>query len=144
MRSDNGIYFIASKATLEALFRLPAVCPGLPDSNKAYLASEGYSWVTYVERAPHCGRFIERLVGLVKRHLRRALWHRPISQFWIILCCIKAIVNDRPLFYPSSDPRDHLPLGPSDFLHPHLHADIPCLGDLDTSAYLSLPLGIVC
>ncbi len=135
LRSDNGRYFIASKATLEALFGLPAVRPGLPDRIKAYLASEGYNWITYVERAPHCGGFIERLVGLVKRHLRRALWHRPVSleQFRTILCRIEAIVNDRPLFHPSSDPRDTLPLRPSDFLHPHLHSDIPCLGDLGES-----------
>ena len=88
-----------------------------------------------------------RLIGLVKGHLRRALWHRPVSleQFWTILCRIGGIVNDRPLFHPSSDPMDILPFRPSDFLHPHLHSDIPCLGDLDAwPAYPSLPIGITC
>ncbi len=53
----------------------------------------------------HCGGFMERLVGLVKRHFKWAILCRPISleQFCTVFSQIEGIVSGQSPFYPLSD-----------------------------------------
>ena len=63
-------------------------------------------------------RPIERLVGTVKRTLRKVLGKLLLypDQLTTVLAEVEAVVNSRPLAYVGADPHDPFFLTPADFL----------------------------
>uniref|UniRef100_A0A914MDV1 Integrase catalytic domain-containing protein n=1 Tax=Meloidogyne incognita TaxID=6306 RepID=A0A914MDV1_MELIC len=74
----------------------------------------------------------ERLVALIKYHLRRSLSIGAIPKLFsldhitTVLVEIETIINSRPIAYDSSNPADPRPLRPIDFLKPldHEHSQL--------------------
>ncbi|CAC5404954.1 unnamed protein product [Mytilus coruscus] len=66
-----------------------------------YMSSYGIQWKFLTELAPSMGGFYERLVGLVKRCLRKTLRKRSVSdvQILTLLKEIEAVINSRPSVY---------------------------------------------
>nr|CAD2175811.1 unnamed protein product [Meloidogyne enterolobii] len=81
-------------------------------------------WHLRVPYAAWRGGFYERLIGLVKFHLRRSLAKglfphiSKFDNFLTILSEIESCVNSRPISFCSSNPADPLPLRPIDFMRP--------------------------
>ena len=93
MRSDNATVFVAG-----------AKVHSIP-------------WVFNPPAAPWFGGFYERLVGTIKRPLKKVLGKAFLreEELFTVLCEVEAAVNDRPLTYCGSW-EDPLPLTPSTLL----------------------------
>ena len=70
------------------------------------------------ELAPWMGGFYERLIGLLKRSLRKAIGKLCLTynQLLTILKEVEAVVNSRPLVYIEDDINSSMTLTPSHFL----------------------------
>ena len=73
------------------------------------------------------GGFYERLVGLVKRCLKKTLGkaYLNIIELNTILIEVEAVLSSRPLTYPYVDINDASPLTPSHFLSGHCLLTLP-------------------
>ncbi|KAF2879529.1 hypothetical protein ILUMI_26644 [Ignelater luminosus] len=73
------------------------------------------------------GGFWERLVGLVKRLLRRILGNASVTyeELQTLLCEVESSLNERPLTYVSEDSSDLQPLTPSMFLRENASCSFP-------------------
>ena len=82
--------------------------------------SPGITWKNTVEYAPWKGGFYERLVGIVKRSLRKSLGLKKLyrEEFCTILSETEAVVNSRPLLYVGDDINSREVLTPVRFLTP--------------------------
>ena len=67
--SDNAMQFKSASQTLESIWRKVTKCKDVQN----YASSVGVRWNFIVELAPWMGGFYERLVGLVKKALRKTL-----------------------------------------------------------------------
>lgn len=70
-----------------------------------YVSGKGIKWKFIVELAPWTGGSYERLIGLVKRNLRKCIGRRLLTvvQMQTILKEIEAVINSRPLVYVGDD-----------------------------------------
>ncbi|XP_071040602.1 uncharacterized protein [Parasteatoda tepidariorum] len=75
-------------------------------------------WRFLPPTAPWWGGFFERLIGLLKRILRKVLGHTSLNyqEIETVLCDCESQLNSRPLTYVSDDPDDLCPLTPDLFL----------------------------
>ena len=73
------------------------------------------------------GGFCERLVGLVKRCLKKTIGKAYLNMVELntILIEVEAVLNSRPLTYPYVDINDAFPLTPSHFLCGHRLLTLP-------------------
>lgn len=85
---------------------------------QAYVANENIQWKFIVKLAPWMGGFYERLVGLVKRSIRKAIGRICLTneQLLTLLKEAEAVVNSRPLVYVGNDINSYVTLTPSHFL----------------------------
>ena len=97
-------------------------CPAKMRSDKATVFVAGAKvlsipWVFNPPAAPWFGGFYERLVGTIKRPLKKVLGKAFLreEELFTVLCEVEAAVNDRPLTYCGSW-EDPLPLTPSTLL----------------------------
>ena len=83
-----------------------------------YVSNSGIKWSFIVELAPWIGGFYERLVGLVKRSLRKSVGRNLLSdtQLQTLLKEIEAVVNSRPLVYAGDDIDSSITLTPGHLL----------------------------
>lgn len=83
-----------------------------------YVAMEGIKWSYTTALAPWQGGFYERLVGMVKRSLRKAVGrkHFTLEQLVTLLVEIEAVLNSRPLTYVYEDFESGFILTPAHFL----------------------------
>ncbi|XP_055938249.1 uncharacterized protein LOC129968417 [Argiope bruennichi] len=88
------------------------------------------SWTFIPPNAPWWGGFWERLIGLMKRILRRTLRKTSLNheEMNTVLCDCERVMNSRPLTYVSKDAEDLEPLTPAMFLHNFRETGVP---DLD-------------
>ena len=79
---------------------------------------EGIKWSFTTALAPWQGGFYERLVGMVKRSLRKAIGRKgfTLDQMVTILVEIERVINSRPLTYVYGDFESRFTLNPSYFL----------------------------
>ncbi|VDI75139.1 Hypothetical predicted protein [Mytilus galloprovincialis] len=112
--SDNGSQFKLASKTLEEAWNGVTV-----DSDvQTYMANEGIQWQFIVELAPWMGGFYERLIGIVKRCLRKTIGKLCLTneQFRTLLAESEAVVNSRPLVYIGNNINSNIILTPAHFL----------------------------
>ena len=111
---DNAPQFKLTKTVMDKAWKNMI----LNEDVKNHMTNEGIQWSFIVEYSPWMGGFYERLVGLVKRSLRKVLRRKCVSleQLQTLLTEIEAIINSRPLTYVDGDFNSGRALTPSNFL----------------------------
>ncbi|XP_053407961.1 uncharacterized protein LOC128559664 [Mercenaria mercenaria] len=96
---------------------------GLDYLGPLYMKTSG----EYRKRAPWYGGYWERLVGLVKRSLRKSLGHRSLTdiQLQTVIKEIESVINSRPLLYVDDDINSNITLTPGHFLTLNPRTGIP-------------------
>ncbi|UYV65395.1 hypothetical protein LAZ67_3004228 [Cordylochernes scorpioides] len=86
--------------------------------NELYRVNFGVKWKLNPPAAPWWGGWIERIVGLTKKLLRRFLGKRVVNyeEMVTILENCERVINARPLTYIAEDNDDLVPLTPEMFL----------------------------
>lgn len=90
-----------------------------------FLAERKMIWKNIIPKAPWNGGVYERLIGLTKRAMKRAigrklLWERELIT---LVAEVESILNTRPLTYVNFD--DCIILRPIDFILPNAHLIMP-------------------
>ena len=126
--SDNASQFKLASETFDRLWEQVLS----QNDVLSYAANEGIKWKFIVELAPWMGGFYERLVGLVKRTLKKAIGKASLTneQLLTLLKEAEAVINARPLVYIGDDIQSHIALTPAHFLTLNPNIGIP---DIDTS-----------
>ena len=120
--SDNAPQFKVVNVMLQQLFAAVYT----DSSVQSYVAQKGICWRFIPAEAPWMGGVYERMVGIVKRALRKSLGkaHLQTDQLSTLLTEIEVVVNTRPLLYVTSD-EVACTLSPADFLHSHVSLALP-------------------
>ena len=123
--SDNAQTFKAAAESLKAYSEQIMVTSEV----QKFLFNNGIKWKFIVERAPWWGGFYERLVGSVKRCLKKVIGKSLMSveEMFTVTTEVEAAVNSRPMTYLYSDIGDGNPLTPSHFLVGHRLLALPDL-----------------
>ena len=122
--SDNASQFKLASSVLEETWSAT-----VRDSDvQSYVANEGIEWQFIVELAPWMGGFYERLIGVVKRCLRKTIGKLCLTseQLRTLLAEAEAVVNSRPLVYVGDDINSNICLTPAHFLTLNPKTGIPC------------------
>lgn len=112
--SDNASQFKLASETVNELWRQILT----HDDVISYVANENINWKFIVELAPWMGGFYERLIGLLKRSLRKTIGKLCLSneQLLTVLKETEAVLNSRPLVYIGDDIHSTIALTPAHFL----------------------------
>nr|XP_022295062.1 uncharacterized protein LOC111105185 [Crassostrea virginica] len=112
--SDNASQFKLSSSVLEKMWK-STVCD--PDVQRN-VSNEDIKWQFIFELAPWMGGTYERLIGVVKRGLRKTIGKLCLTseQLRTILAESEAVVNTRPLVYIGDDINSNMILTPAYFL----------------------------
>lgn len=121
--SDNGKNFILARKLLEPSLQKN---PLRSAEYETFLKNNKIKWSLITERSPWKGGFFERLVGSVKRHLRRVVGNSYLTlpELNTILIEIEYVVNCRPLTFVSDRLENVHPIRPIDFLSPNVNTQI--------------------
>ena len=95
--SDNAAHFKLASDTVDKIWERILT----EEDTVSYSANQNIQWTFTVELAPSMGGYYERLVGIAKRSLRKAIGKLLLSseQLFTILKEAEAIINSRPLVY---------------------------------------------
>ena len=136
MFSGNGTNFVGDERELRQSVEELQASVKLQN----FLDVQAIKWHFQPARTPHFGAAHEALVRCTKRALYSALDAEKKGLRWptedtlrTLLFEVAGLLNERPLTYASSDPRDLWPLTPNDFLNRPPTADAP-LGDFRRSS----------
>ncbi|XP_065197167.1 uncharacterized protein LOC135828673 [Sycon ciliatum] len=112
--SDNAPQFKLTKSAIDKAWSQLVIDPDVVH----HATSKGISWQFIVESAPWMGGVYERMVGVVKSALRKAIGNRRLlpTQLLTVLTEAEAVVNSRPLVYVGGDSGDCGVITPSHFL----------------------------
>ena len=123
--SDNGSNFRASEVFLRQYFELSEV--------QQFFEKRRCEWKFIPPRSPWQGRFYERMIGVVKKCLRKVLHHKrvTIDELRTLLVEIEARVNNLPLTYMSETVNEPEPLTPNHLLQGSLIEPIPTCVRMD-------------
>ena len=93
----------------------------------SYVANDNINWRFIVELAPWMGGFYEKLIGLLKRSLRKTIGRLCLfnEQLLTILKETEAVLNSRPLVYIGDDIHSTIALTPAHFLTLNPRIGIP-------------------
>ena len=93
MVNDNAKTFVATKKWLETLQR--------DDTVNNYVASQSIKWKFNLSRAPWWGRFLERLIGIMKPVLSKVVGKGMVTfvELQDTLLDVECFMNNRPLVY---------------------------------------------
>ncbi|MCG8078743.1 MAG: hypothetical protein JAY75_21215, partial [Candidatus Thiodiazotropha taylori] len=128
--SDNAAQFKLASDTVDKIWGEILT----EDDTTSYIANENIQWTFTVELAPWMGGFYERLVGIVKRSLRKAIGKLCLGseQLLTILKEAEAIINSRPLVYVGDDINSFMTLTPAHFLTLNPRIGLPASIDDDS------------
>lgn len=92
-----------------------------------YSSAKRITWHFNPPSAPWWGGWWERLIGILKKLLRRVLGRASVDYETLqtLLCDVERVMNSRPLTYLSDDPQDLTALTPSMFLNDLEGDDVP-------------------
>ena len=121
--SDNSMTFKAASQSIDSVWKHMTHCEKVQN----YASDKGTKWIFIVEMAPWMGGFYERLVGLVKRALRKTLGRNLLTlvQMQTLIKEIEAVLNSRPLVYVGEDINSTVTLTPRHFLSLNPNIGIP-------------------
>ena len=121
--SDNGTNFRCTAGLIEKIFLDPEV--------QDFLQEHTTEWKFIPPKSPWQGGFYERLIGITKISLKKALFCRKVSEDELrtMLCEIEQRINNRPLTYISDDVDSPMPLTPSHLLYGRRLEMFPALTD---------------
>ena len=104
---------------------------------KNYFSNGRIKWNFIPQLSPWAGGFYERLVGIVKRSLRKSIGkvYLDIIQLQTILAEVEAVVNTRPIIYICDD-IDLCTLTPAHFLTLNYRIDFPEMIDIEETDYI--------
>ena len=117
--SNNAPQFKLASDTLAAEF-------AKADKIQQFCSKLGIQWKFITEHSPWQGGLYERMVGLVKRSLRKALGRSLVTfvELGTIVTEVEAVLNSRPLTYIDADGCEMIT--PSHFLN--IHSSVgPCI-----------------
>jgi len=125
---DNALHFKTANSTINMMWTRVLKTDEVLD----YFSDKGVHWHYIVDRAPWCGGFYERLVGLVKRALRKTLGRKLLTmvQMLTVLKEVEAVVNSRPLVYVGDDIHSNITLTPMHFLSLNPRVGAPYTEDM--------------
>uniref|UniRef100_A0A1I7VEH2 Integrase catalytic domain-containing protein n=1 Tax=Loa loa TaxID=7209 RepID=A0A1I7VEH2_LOALO len=97
-----------------------------------FLAKEGMTWKNIVPKAPWQGGIYERLIGLTKNALKRAIGRKYLTERELVtlIAEVEGILNTRPLTYANFD--DCVIIRPIDFILPNASLHLPMIKNDDT------------
>ena len=121
--SDNAKTFKVGAKTLKSI---ATQMIEKPESQK-FLSDHGINWHFIPEAAPWWGGFYERMVGLVKRPLKKVIGRACLNviELSTILTEVEAVLNSRPLTYTYVNTKEEGPLTPAHFLCGHRLLSLP-------------------
>ena len=95
--SDNARNFTSFCQFWQQLYEEPEV--------KSYMETHSVRWQFSVPRSPWKGGFFERLIGVTKGCLAKALYRKVVTydELRTLLCEFTSVINSRPLTYVSED-----------------------------------------
>lgn len=137
--SDNALQFKTASKTLNLIWQKVTKCEEVQN----HVSNSGVKWIFIIELAPWMGGFYERLVGLVKRALRKTVSRKLLTyvQLQTVLKEVEATVNARPLVYICDDIDSTITLTPGHFLTLNPNTGVPELeydeNDVDYNPYES-------
>lgn len=129
--SDNAKQFKVAKSTLNKAWSTMVMSSDVGE----FSVRQGIQWKFIVELAPWMGGFYERLVGITKRALRKALGDNCLTekQLETVVIEVETVVNTRPLVYVDDDINSSIVITPSHFLSLHSQSILPDFtGDFDS------------
>lgn len=124
--SDNGSNFRATESFFKSFFQHPDV--------QQYFDDRHCEWKFIPPKAPWQGGFYERMVGTVKRCLRKVLHNKSINEDELrtVLTEIEARINNRPLTYIHENIDEPEALTPNHLLQGDLIKPIPPVMDKES------------
>ena len=95
--SDNAKIFKAAKILLKNLYK--------DQRFRGYIANQGITWRFNLSKAPWWGSSYERMIGTMKRCLRKVLSNARMTfeELQTVLVEVERILNSRPLTYEHDD-----------------------------------------
>lgn len=111
--SDNGTTFVGADKELKK-----ALEHWIEKETLDHLHNRGTEWHFMAPAAPHQGGIYEAAVKSMKFHLKRIIGQKILhyEHFDTLLSQVEAILNSRPLYPLSDDPKDMQALTPGHFL----------------------------
>jgi hypothetical protein len=125
--SDNAMQFKKSASIMREIWGKKAG-EELLEGLVKFFARKGIEWKNIPERSPWAGGFYERLVGLVKRAIKKVLWKSTMTQDQLntLVHEVEGVINSRPLLSVTGDnPEDCKVLTPAHFLAPGTQLSLP-------------------
>ena len=124
--SENSKTFKSTAKTLTAIIKHPAT--------QHYLAGVRIEWQFNLEKAPWWGGLFERLVGSMKRCLRKTVGKSKLTfdELSTTIIEVENVLNSRPLSFVSTEDSEE-PLTPAHFLIGHRSLSLPdsfCYGEV--------------
>ena len=124
---DNAPQFKLTKTTMDKAWKSTIT----DEKVQGFTSNVGIKWKFIVEFSPWMGGFYERLVGMVKSSLRKAIQKKFLSttQFRTYATECERILNSRPLVYIDDDIKSVEAITPNHFLCLNLNDSTPILED---------------
>lgn len=127
--SDNALQFKAANKTLENVLKNVLQSEDV----QSYASNAQIKWKFIVELSPWMGGYYERLVGLVKRTLRKTIGRNLVTstQMQTLLKETEAVLNSRPLVYVDEDIDSCITITPAHFLSLNRNIGLPEIDKTD-------------
>lgn len=122
--SDNAKMFNGTEKALRTLYRHPEI--------RAELENRRIEWRFNLERAPWWGGVFERMVGSVKRCLRKVLGNARLTydELLTVLLGVEGTLNSRPLTYEYNNPEGEV-LAPAHLIYGRRMQSLPEVTEIE-------------
>ncbi|XP_057662513.1 uncharacterized protein LOC130897595 [Diorhabda carinulata] len=127
MYSDNGTNYKGFKNALDGIDWQRVASRGLVNQ---------IEWRFNPPTATWWGGFWERLIGILKVHLRKILGRASLTfeELNTVISECTAYINSRPITYTSDDPSDPVPITPQMFIGDIQEMGVPDLDEVDAKS----------